>query len=211
MIKEVVSDKLNNNLALVVDCIDEYSERKYSRELLQEARKVKLLLVKEAGVYTFNEGEVYVGEEPVCVKEKDNSYIIMPLSTVCQETGNVVFVHVLLHALGKEIFIKEGKSAFNEVIVDYMANEIAKLLEGKKINITMCDNPNYESNSFYSNLFKKVATFYSDNKNKIIAGRMGTTIVFENIDEYIDEMEQIIDKVFESSEIEDELIVKRGK
>jgi hypothetical protein len=134
---------------------------------------------------------------------------VLPASSLCSQSGNVSFVHAMLHALTREIFIKEGNDAFNETIVDYMANEISKRLEYKGINMTMTNNPVYESNSFYSRMFLKIDDFYRENRDKIIGNMMGKNFEIENVDEYIRYAQDIVDKVFLESGSKEESVIKR--
>lgn len=209
MIKEVVQDVLDNNFEPIVDEICEYFGEKYERELKERAENVSISLVKDNGVFATKNSQVYVGDEPVCIKEDGVSHLIIPLSMVCDANGNVAFVHVLIHALTDEPFIKDNKDAFNEIVVDYMANEIAKKLQEQGINITMCNNPCYESKSFYSHLFKEIEEFYTDNEEKIISSRMGEHVEFENIDEYIDGAQEVVDKAFVEEISKEDFVIKR--
>lgn len=199
MIKEISQDIIDNEFDCIIDSIVEYFGEEYSKEIKDRADKVKVMLIREKGIFKTNEGEIYVGDEPVCIKEEDGANVIIPLSLMGDPRGNVAFIHVLLHALGEECFIKEGKDAFNEVVVDYMANDICKMLEEEKLNITMSNKPIYESNSFYSNMFEEIDDFYNENVDKIIAARMGRKVEFDDVEEiaeYIDSAQQVVDKAF---------------
>ena len=182
MIREISQDIIDNEFDYIIDSIVEYFGDEYSEKIKEKADKVKIMLIREKGSFQTAEGEVYVGEEPVCIKEEEGSNVIIPLSLMGDPRGNVAFIHVLLHALGEECFIKDSKDAFNEVIVDYMANDICKMLEEEKLNITMSNKPIYESNSFYSNMFSEIEDFYNENVDKIIAARMGIKVEFDNVE-----------------------------
>ena len=209
MIREVVQNVLDNNFDLIVDEICEYFGEEYEKELKTRAEKVSISLIKDNGVISTKNGDVYVGDEPVCIKQNDESHIVIPLSMVCDARGNVSFVHVLIHALTDEPFIKDNKDAFNETVVDYMANEISKQLEESGINVTMSNNPIYESNSFYSKMFKEIEDFYNENVDKIISARMRKQVEFEDVDEYIDGAQMIVDKAFMGEISPEEFIIKR--
>lgn len=212
MIREISQDIIDNEFDYIIDSIVEYFGEEYSREIKDRADKVKVLLIREKGTFKTNEGEVYVGDEPVCIKEEDGANVIIPLSLMGDPRGNVAFIHVLLHALGEECFIKEGKDAFNEVVVDYMANDICKMLEEEKLNITMSNKPIYESNSFYSNMFEEIEDFYNENVDKIIAARMGRKVEFddiEEINEYIESAQQVVDKAFFEEVSKEDFKIKR--
>ena len=132
MIKELIERKINDNSDIVVEEIANYFGNKYRDNIINESKNVKISLLDNEGVYTYDNGSIYVGEEPVCIKEKQGSHIILPLSMMCSNTGNVSFIHVWLHALSEDCFTREGKDAFDEVVVDFMAEDIAKNLEKKK-------------------------------------------------------------------------------
>lgn len=201
MIREIVRNKFKDNLGLIIDEVIAYCGEEYRDQIIDKLKNIQISLVEDKGAYSFEDGEVYVGDEPVCIKG-DNPHIIIPLSFMGDEHGNVVLVHLLLHVVGEESFVKDGKDAFNEVIVDYMANDIAKQLEKKKINLTVV-SPNYESNSFYSKMFDEISEFYVSNKQKIIDSRMGKTISFnDEINGYIEATQSVVDKVFFTEEVE---------
>ena len=105
-------------------------------------------------------------EEPVCVKRDGITYIIVSNNIVNDKCGNIILTHMLLHALGEESLVIDGKAAFNEIVVDYMANDISKKMEEKGINVTGVENPIYESNSYYASYFSKVELFYKDMKKQ---------------------------------------------
>ena len=213
MIKEISQEIIDNQFDYIIDCVVDYFGEEYSKEIKDRADNVKIMLIREKGSFKTSEGEVYVGDEPVCIKDEDGANVIIPLSLMGDSRGNVAFVHVLLHALGEECFIKGGKDAFNEVIVDYMADDICKMLKEEKLNITMSNKPIYESNSFYSNMFEEIEDFYNENVDNIIAARMGRKVEFDDIDEiddYIDSAQQVVDKAFfEEVSKEDFKIKKR--
>ena len=77
----------------------------------------------------------------------------------------------------------------------------------------MSNKPIYESNSFYSNMFEEIEDFYNENVDNIIAARMGRKVEFDDIDEiddYIDSAQQVVDKAFfEEVSKEDFKIKKR--
>ena len=209
MIREVVQNVLDNNFDLIVDEICEYFGEEYEKELKSRADKVTISLIKDNGVISTKNGDVYVGDEPVCIKQDDASHVIIPLSMVCDARGNVSFIHVLIHALSDEVFIKDNKDAFNETVVDYMANEIAKQLKESGINVTMSNNPIYESNSFYSNMFSEIEEFYDENIEKIISARMGKHVEFKDVDEYIDGAQEVVDKAFMQEISKEDFVIKR--
>ena len=84
----------------------------------------------------------------------------------------------------------------------------------------MSNKPIYESNSFYSNMFEEIEDFYNENVDNIIAARMGRKVEFDDIDEiddYIDSAQQVVDKAFfeevskEDFKIKGEIYEKENK
>lgn len=209
MISEVVDRKINNNFDLIVREIANYCGEEFSEKIIEEAKKVQFIVVKDSGVVKVGNSELYVEDEPVCVKGEE-VFIIVPAISICGRNGNVLFVHCLLHALGEEPFIKDGNDAFNETVVDYMAEEICKILKKKGINITIADDPSYTSNSFYSYFFDGIESFYGINKEKVIASRMGKSVEIENVDKCINLFQKRFDDFLERVDNEEkENIVKR--
>lgn len=194
MIKEIVYDKFKTNLGAVIEEIIAYFGEEHRTQILEKAKNLEISLVEDTGVFSSGEDEIYVGDEPLCIKG-EYPHVIIPLSFMGDSRGNVVLVHNLLHALSDEVFIKDSSDAFNEIVVDYMANEISKNLEKKKINLTVAV-PVYESNSFYSHMFTEIDEFYRENKQKIIDGRMGKKVFFDDVDEYITGAQGVVDSVF---------------
>ena len=206
MIKEIVHDKFKDNLGKVIEEIIVYFGEEYRDQILEKAKDLQISLVEDKGVFSDGENEIYVGDEPLCIKG-ECPHVVIPLSFMGDSRGNVVLVHNLLHALTEDAFVKGSNDAFNEVIVDYMANEISKQLALKKINLTVA-KPIYQSNSFYSHMFSEIDEFYQDNKQKIIDGRMGKKVIFDDIDEYIVGAQGVVDSVFLGDVSEDFTIRK---
>lgn len=211
MIKEVIENRIASYYDMIVDGIVDYFGSEYEDEIKRMVNDVSIFLVKDNGVYSYDNNEVYVGDEPIYFRDREKSYIVIPFSIASQSCGNVAFVHVLLHSLGKEPFIRENKRAFNEVVVDYMASQISKNLELSGVNITLVDKPVYESHSFYSMMFDDVEEFCENNMQKIIDYRMGKNVEFDEgeVDEYIDGAEMIVDKAFLGEEENINFEIKR--
>lgn len=208
MIKEIVEAKFRDNLGKVIEEIIDYFGEEYREQISEDLENTVVSLVEYEGVYSTKNGEIYVGNEPVCVKE-ETPQIIIPLSFMGDPCGNVVLVHLLLHLIGEDVFVKDNNDAFNEVIVDYMANEIAKKMELKKINLTVV-KPIYESNSFYSRMFDPIKEFYENNKDKIIDSRMGKDVVFdEDLDTYIHNAQSVVDSIFMDDTAVESIIKRR--
>lgn len=208
MIKEIVQDKFKANLGAVIEEIIVYFGEEYRESLLNKAKELQISLVEDKGAFLEGDVEVYVGDEPLCIKG-ESPHIIIPLSFMGDPSGNVVLIHNLLHALSDEPFIEDSNDAFNEVIVDYMATEIAKRLEVKKINLTVV-KPTYESTSFYSKMFSEVEDFYYRNKKRIIDSRMGNYVEFEDVDEYIVGAQRVVDSAF-LDDASSDFTIKRAK
>ena len=192
MIKEVFKTKIENNLDLVVDIIDAYFSHNYTKQFKERSDAVDLLLVRNKGVMEVGGDQVYVGDEAVCVKGKETS-LIFPISFLEEKYGNVIFVHLVLHALFNDS-LKEKYGTLYEVFVDYMANDIAKILEKKNVNVTLEKNPEYESNSVYSNCFDCVRDFCEENKRELVDGLVvGDASLIEGIDKLSFIVENIVD------------------
>lgn len=208
VIKEIVNAKFRDNLSKVVEKIINYFGEEHRDQINKRLESLVVSLVEEEGVYSTKDSKIYVGSEPICVKE-EIPQIIIPLSFMGDPHGNVVLVHLLLHVVGEDVFIKEHNDAFNEIIVDYMANQIAKQLQLDQINLTVVQ-PIYESNSFYSRMFDDIKDFYENNKTKIINSRMGKNVTFdEDLDDYIYSAQSIVDSIFMNDESTQTVIKKR--
>ena len=127
MIREIFKSKVQDNVDLVVDIIDAYFSNKYTEELKERTSNVSVSLVRSKGVMDVGEDEIYIGEDPVCVKA-DVTHLIFPVSFLEEKCGNVIFVHLVLHAVFNDS-LKQYCNSLNEVIVDYIANDIAKILD----------------------------------------------------------------------------------
>lgn len=167
MIKEFFEDKIYSNIGPFMNAIIAYLGADHAKELLEKTKKIKLILSKGNGVVKIGNDERYVEDEPVCIKDEDVTYIILPFSVMGEENGNVMFLHVLLHALSTDV-LKEKHEELNEVLIDYIANEIGEILEKQNINVTIKSEPVYCSKSFYSYLFPVIEEFYEENKKNLI-------------------------------------------
>lgn len=197
MIKEVVESKIVDQMDSIVDCFVEYLGQKYKNKIYKKTDKMNFILVRGNGVVKLDEEERYVGEEPVCVKNNEKSYILFPVSLLADKRGNVTFAHLVLHAISEDT-LSCDYSELNEVLIDYISNDVAKLLEEKNINVTFEENPEYESNSFYSELFSDVEKFYLNNKEDVFNCLInGEKDLFVNcdIDGFYHELEEKFDKL----------------
>ena len=154
MIKEVVESKIIDEMDSIVDCFVEYLGEEYKNKIYKKTDNMNFVLVRGNGVVTLDGEERYVGEEPVCVKNREKSYILFPVSFLADKYGNVTLAHLIMHSISEDV-LNSDYNELNEILVDYIANDVAKLLKEKNINVTFEENPEYESNSFYSELFSK--------------------------------------------------------
>lgn len=203
MIEEVINKKIDDNYDAVIGAIVEYFGSYYSEDIHKKSQNIDVYLVRGNGMVNFGYEERYVDKEPVCVKREGKSEILFPIDFFKSKTGNVVFLHSLLHAIFEDEF-KEDYEDLNEILVDYMANDIAKILEREKINVTFEKNPSYESESFYSRFFGLVENFYKENEDKIIDCMLGNDCAEKiySIDVIAMEIENYIDKCLRSDKIE---------
>ena len=107
MIKEIVQDKFKANLGAVIEEIIVYFGEEYREPLLNKAKELQISLVEDKGAFLEGDVEVYVGDEPLCIKG-ESPHIIIPLSFMGDPSGNVVLIHNLLHALSDEPFIEDS-------------------------------------------------------------------------------------------------------
>lgn len=167
MIKEFFEDKIYSNIGPFMNAIIAYLGADHAKELLEKTKKIKLILSKGNGVVKIGNDERYVEDEPICIKDEDVTYIILPFSIMGEVSGNVMFLHVLLHALSTDVLMEKHEE-LNEVLIDYIANEIGAILEKQNINITIKSEPVYSSKSFYSYLFPVIEEFYESDKKSLI-------------------------------------------
>ncbi len=183
MIKDIVESRIKNEYPNIINEIDGYMGYRYSSVIQETSKKINFIISNEYFDEVNNE-KIFLGKEPICVKNKDNIDIVVPFSCFCESNGNVVFVHLLLHALLEDKI--NNSEIFNETVVDYMSQEISRILEEKGINVTVCDEPSYSSSSFYSLMFSEIENFYEINKNNFIDNFMGKDIEFKGeIDDII--------------------------
>lgn len=188
MIRKIVESRLNKQYSNIINEIDNYMEHKYSESIKETSKKINIVVANEY-FDKENKEKIFLGEEPICVKNKENIDIVIPISYFYINTGNVVLVHLLLHALLENKI--NNSEIFSEVVIDYMAEDISKMLQKKGINITISDYPSYSSDSFYSLMFGEIADFYVNNKSAFIDNFMGNSAEFrEDIDSVIDLVEE---------------------
>ncbi len=164
MTKEYVEGKIVNNISAFLEEFVDYFGEEYREEIFKRARNIRVCIARENSVFDLGFEKRYVEDEPVCVKDGGMSYIILTLKCLADKRGNVFFVHVLLHSLGEDCF--EDKNV-NEVMIDYMANDISVNIGEKGLNISLNEDPCYESSSLYSGFFDDFEKFYVSNKGDI--------------------------------------------
>ena len=167
MIREIFNKKVVDNYSMVVEIVKSYFGHVYNSEFEERSNNTSISLVRGKGIVKTIDGEIYVGEEPVCIKETDGSQIIMPLNFLEDKYGNVVFAHLVLHTLFNDS-LKTDYSELNEVIVDYIADDIAKIMRNKNVNVTLEREPCYDSNSVYSQCFDIISEYCVNNKRKLV-------------------------------------------
>jgi len=209
MIKNMFESKIYHNYDYIIEEICDYFGEEYAEEIKNRAKKVGIVVVKEAGTVQVEDVSINVDSEPVCIKNDSGAQLIIPADISCDPSGNVVIVHLLLHALGEELFVKNGKEIFNETIVDYMANEISKGLKRRNVDVTAVETPNYESKSFYSNMFNDVEEFFEENKEKIIDRRMGKLVEFENVEDLIEIVQNKAENLLDRNKSNKDIVIKR--
>lgn len=172
MISEVMNERINQNIDSFLEEIVRYFGKEYKNKINDKIEKTHIAVIRSGGVVEFGDQQLYIEDEPVCAKHKEESYIFVPLSLMKEETGNVIFVHQLVHAIVENGFEKES-NLFNEVLIDYIANDISANLEKRCVNFTFNKNPSYKSKSFYSGFFPIVKKIYKENKDDLIKLYMG--------------------------------------
>ena len=166
MIKEVFQSKVSNQLEGIVREISKYFGEEYKDEIYERAGKTNVFLARGRGVVDVGKEERYIEREPICVKDDEYNYVVLPIDLLGEKTGNVKFLHVYLRAILEDV-IKNDYSGLNDIVVDYIANDISKELANKKINVTLEKEPCYESESFYSKFYELIEEWYLNNKKEI--------------------------------------------
>ena len=197
MIKEVAESKVIEKMDSVIDCFVEYLGEKYKNIIYKKARNMNFVLVRGNGIVKLKNEQRYVGEEPVCLKDEESSYILFPVSFLADKYGNVTLAHLVMHAISEDV-LSSDYSELSEIFVDYIANGVAKVFEKNNINVTFEENPEYESNSFYSELFSSVEKFYQENKNKVfdcLINGQKDLFYSSDIESFSLEIEEKVDKL----------------
>lgn len=207
MVKDIFDRQIMDNFPEIIKTIDNFFSNKYSSEFEERASKTKIAVVRRKGVVKAGNSEVYVGSEPVCIKGEQDTIIALPVIFLGEKTGNVIFTHVVLHSLFDDT-LKNKYEQLNEVLVDYFADKISKVLENKKINVTLEEFPEYKSKSFYSNCFDIVENFCKKNKKGLAELLVnGDEGLLEEMEELSLSVEEKINKLL----LEDEKIKKNKR
>jgi len=202
MIKEVVESRLDKNMDGFAEEIIDYFGNEYENSILEKMQGINIAIIRNSGVIDFEDSKIYVDKEPICAKTVTAAHIFLPVTIMKEKTGNVIFVHQLLHAICEET-IKEENDLFNEIIIDYMANDICKGVKKRNINITFETDPVYESESFYSAFFPVVKEFYIDNKDRIIKSLMNNKcLIKKDMGDIVKVIEKKFERILNGEEIE---------
>ena len=180
MMNEYILNNINKQLDKIEIAICEYFGKEYSEIVNERMNNIDFALVRENGVVSFENEEVYVGEEPICIKNEEKNIIAFPLNFFSKEENNIAFVHLLLHCILDGYKNIEG---YNETLIDYMANDMGDILKKYRINILANKEPVYESNSLYTRFYPLIEDYYIENKNKIIKNFMSDGIKVIDHDE----------------------------
>lgn len=192
MMNEYILNNISGQLDKIELSICEYLGEEYSKMISDKLHNIDFALVRESGVVHLNEEDVYVGEEPVCIKNEDKSIIVLPLNFFNKKSSNITFVHLLLHCILDDY---KNIESYNETLIDYIANDMGDILKKYKVNILANKEPVYESTSLYTKFYPLIENYYKENKEKIINKLMikGTKMI--DCDEKIVAYE--VEKAFE--------------
>ena len=160
------------NKEVVLETIVSYFGEEYKEDILNSLKRIKFNFVKENSGININDVQIYMGQEPICYKSGNETHIILPESILSDENANVLLMHSIMHSLGEECLVIDGNEIFNEVVVDYYANQLCKIMEKKKVNLVDVEFPKYSSSSQYAVYFPVVKEFCEQNKDKIIKSRL---------------------------------------
>ena len=182
--------KLNKYFNEIVNEYISYCGENNRKAIEERANRIKIVISNDDKF----------GEEPCCVKKGKYTYLVCNNKMFEHESGNVLFAHLLVHALGEESFVVDGKVCFNETMVDYIANDFCKRLEEKDINITFNDYPNYKSKSLYSRAFGFVEKFFRENKQQVLDSRLSSNFkIGNNIKSAIYKLEETFEKIYDKT------------
>lgn len=165
MMNEYILNNINSQLDKIELAICEYFGEEYSKIISDKIRDVDFALVRESGTVSLKGEDVYVGEEPVCIKNEEKSIIALPLNFFNKKSNNIAFTHLLLHCILNDYKNVEG---YNETLIDYIANDMGDTLKKYKVNVLVNKEPVYESNSLYTRFYPLIEDYYKENKKNII-------------------------------------------
>ena len=136
MIEEIMENRISDNLDSFFESMVSFFGEKHRIVLNDKMKDIEFAVVIDKGYFSVGNTELYVEEEPICVKEGDKSYVLIPATILKEKTGNVSLMHSLLHAISDD-YIRNENDLLNEVVTDYMANEISKELKDRDVNVTL--------------------------------------------------------------------------
>jgi len=191
MMDMYILNNINDNLPMFEESLVNYFGKDYYHLIHESLNNTEFVVSRGSGACTIGNTDVYMGSEPICIKEDDKAYIVLPVSFFNDKSCNISFAHLLIHAIVNE-FANDNAEAFNETLIDYMANEIGYLLEKNKANISFNKYRVYESNSVYTKLYNLIESYYENNKDDIIECLMGDS---ENyLDDKGEELAEILQR-----------------
>lgn len=171
-----------NNMELIVDVLVEYFGEEYGEYIDNKIKEIQI--------------EFEDIEEPYSV----GNVIHLPNNIQYDENGNLLLVHSLLHVVTNNSFVKDSKNMLNEIVIDYMSEEICEKMKEKNLNLTKNSNPNYKSNTFYSLHFNNIDNFFKNNKNDIIKSMMSDYCLDSSFNKCINECEIYVNEYQNSKE-----------
>lgn len=189
MMDTYVLDNINDNLPMFEESLVNYFGKEYYHLIHDSLNNTEFVISRGNGACTIGHTDMYIGSEPVCVKEDDKTYIALPISFFNDKSCNISFAHLLIHAIVNE-FANDNAEAFNETLIDYIANDVGDLLEKNKANVSFNKFSTYESNSIYREFYDLIEHYYVSNRKDIIECLMG------NSENYLDDKgERIAEKI----------------
>lgn len=182
MMEEYVLNIIRSNLPLFEAAIVEYFGQEYYEGIHSKLMSTEFVISRGSGLCNIGGVEVYLVDEPICLKKENGSFIVLPLNFLKIDSCNIAFTHLLLHSILRE-FENEDVSIFYETLIDYMADDMGDLLKNNKASICTNKEVSYTSHSVYSKFYDFVEKYYLDNKEQIIDMLMGDEKIYLNDEE----------------------------
>lgn len=180
-------DFLNNvgdNLEKIINIFIGYFGNAHESKIIGDIKKIEFMVLENGERFLVCNEEYIMGEEPVCVKRSGKTYLVLPSSLLADAIINVLFIHLLIHSIVGEVFSEK----IQEILIDYMAQNISEELGRQKINISENENPVYVSNSMYSSHFPSIENYFESNKNEIINSMINGVLLSEEQKKRIEKM-----------------------